>query len=109
MITRNRILFAVGIWTVLLPFLGFPSSFEMFFTIGSGLIVSVLAFLYARDKRMSDTHAHPHENSAGSFAERRPDIQASVPPINPAQSYQSLPSEDRYTDLKSIISRSKNF
>jgi hypothetical protein len=121
MITRNRILFAVGLLTVLLPFLGFPSSFEMFFTIAAGLIVSVFAFMYARDKRMQDgpvysshnhsshTHSHAEGHSTGSFAERRPDVQTPVSATRPTQSHQFQPSEDRYTDLKSIISRSKNF
>lgn len=52
MITRNRILFIIGVWTVLLPFLGFPSQYKTFFIIVSGLAVIFLAFLYARDRRV---------------------------------------------------------
>lgn len=51
MLTKNRILLILGIWIVLIPFLGFPSSYESVFIIGSGLFVVLLAFLHAREKR----------------------------------------------------------
>lgn len=51
MITRHRLLFILGIWIVLIPFLGFPTSYKSFFVIVSGLIVALIAFTSARAKR----------------------------------------------------------
>lgn len=51
MLTKNRILLMLGAWIALIPFLGFPSSYKSFFIIASGLIVVLLSFLHAREKR----------------------------------------------------------
>lgn len=51
MLTKNRILLALGIWIAIIPFLGFPSSYKSFFIIASGVVVALLSFLHAREKR----------------------------------------------------------
>ncbi len=133
MITRNRILFIIGIWNVLLPFLGFPSSFRTFFIIVSGLAVILLAFLYARDKRVAEIHnAGPkREVVTEGYAENRPlrpnfhqenhqdnfsqphqnSTPVSTPTQTPTPASAPTPTrifprnEERFTDLKSIINR----
>lgn len=79
MITRNRILFIIGIWTVFLPFLGFPSSYKTFFIIASGLAVIFLAFLYARDKRLMQIRDESprREVVTEEYAENQPENHAS--------------------------------
>lgn len=51
MITRHRLLFLLGLWIVLIPFLGFPTNYKSFFVIVSGLFVALIAFTSARAKR----------------------------------------------------------
>ena len=94
MITRNRILFGLGLLIVLLPFLGFPSSYESVFSIIFGLAVVFLAFLYARDKRM----AH------GQMDDKTPNPTSGVYVQNkPVSNF-----EDRDTDGESEIKVEKN-
>lgn len=54
MITKNRILLLLGILVTFVPFLGFPSSWENIFQVILGLLVAVMAFLYARDKHVQN-------------------------------------------------------
>lgn len=117
MITRNRILFTLGIWIVLQPFLGFPSSYKSVFIIISGLAVVALAFMYARDKRMNhDVHYHPdqekndlsHEVYTQSYptpgykTETRSDF-SSARYVAESEDQE----EERYTNLGEIRSRAK--
>lgn len=51
MLTKNRILLILGIWITLIPFSGFPRPYNSFLITGSGLLVVILAFLLAREKR----------------------------------------------------------
>ena len=119
MITRNRILFILGIWNVLLPFLGFPGSFRTFFIIVSGLATILLAFLYARDKRVSEIRSGGPKREVVTevYAENRPTNQTSQPVRSPFEQRNSFPrssvsgtsSEERFTDLKSILKQTKTF
>jgi hypothetical protein len=76
MITRNRILFIVGLWNVLLPFLGFPSTIRTILIVLSGLVMVLIAFLFSRDKRLGFGVSH------GSRSDR---------PIEPQNPHGSTP------------------
>ncbi len=93
MITQNRILFLIGLLILLVPFLGFPSRYESFFLSVAGLSVIVLAFMYARNKRLNEIE-EPQKpvKSTEVFVESRP----------------RFASDDElvYTDLSSIRDRS---
>ncbi len=94
MITRNRILFVLGVWVLLIPFLGFPSPYKSFFMIVSGLAIIVLAFLYARDKRMvesTDTAATKREVVTEVYSESYPIF-----------TKPEMTTEERYTNLEEI-------
>lgn len=95
MITRNRILFIVGLWNVLLPFLGFPSYIRTVLIVLSGLAVIVLAFLYARDKRVVPKHTPDN-----SVPVREKEVVSDVFVEN---------NGERFTDLKSILKHTKTF
>jgi hypothetical protein len=102
MITRNRILFILGLWTILVPFLGFPSSYKNFFVISAGVLVVVLAFFYARDKRMNKqaTGVETAPVKTEVFAE-------SFPGYTQAQAQKPQSIESRYTDIEQLRSRSR--
>lgn len=73
MITRNRILFIVGVLTVVTPFLGLPSSYEIFLSIIFGLAVASLALFYARDKRLAESgEAVSESDTVHSFVQNQP-------------------------------------
>lgn len=103
MITRNRILLALGVAIVLLPFSGFPGSYETFFSVVFGLAVVFLAFLYARDKRMIEP----------SGKDPRPELMTEVYVQNqPARSASkseddSDDGEDKFTDIDAIKEHSR--
>lgn len=75
MITRNRILFLLGALITLIPFLGFPSSYEDFFTTVFGLSIILLAFLYAREK-------HNRHTSVQTKREMNNDVYAENGPVS---------------------------
>jgi hypothetical protein len=126
MITRNRILFIVGLWNVLLPFLGFPSSVRTVFIVASGLVAIFLAFMYSRDRHM---HARPVGQPMPRVEPTRPEpafhpepvsrpepvshsestAESFVPPAAPRSLRPEKPLEDRFTDLKSILKHTKTF
>lgn len=62
MITKNRILLLLGILIALVPFLGFPSSYENVFQAVFGIFVAAMAFLYARDKHLEAVSKTVKEN-----------------------------------------------
>ncbi len=105
MITRNRILFALGLWIVLVPFLGFPTPYKSVFMIVSGLAVIVLAFLYARDRRMSEM---PSAKNAAQVSQTKPVVASSTKVFE--ESYpvftKSESARERYMDLEAIRNRS---
>ena len=53
MFTKNRTILILGILTALMPFLGFPYPYEEGLYIVFGLIIAVLSFLIARQKRIN--------------------------------------------------------
>ncbi len=106
MITRNRILCVLGIWIVLIPLSGFPAAYKSFFVILSGLAVVVLAFLYARSKRVGQIHYESIQPEAA--AEVYTQNQPTPPPVyTHANPVQHTGEEDRFTDIRMIRSRSR--
>ncbi len=72
MITKHRILFLIGILIVLIPVLGFPTTYEnVFFTL-AGLAVAFIAFRLAREKRLGSSAAAPSQVPAPTRLGRRP-------------------------------------
>ncbi|HLP43667.1 MAG TPA: hypothetical protein VK145_00095 [Candidatus Nanoarchaeia archaeon] len=97
MITQNRILFAIGMLVVLMPFLGFPSPYESFFTAAAGVAIIILAFMYARNKRLHEIHHEPPKvevTTTEVFVESRPRFASD--------------DEVEVTDLASIRDRSRH-
>lgn len=95
MITKNRLLIIFGIWITILPFLGFPSSFKNFFTILSGAIVTLLAFLIAKNHHPK---MHEHEVVTEVYTQKK-----AMYPEFPTQEE----SNDPYTDLDVIKRQSE--
>lgn len=46
---KERTLFFIGIWVVLLPFLGFPNSIRQWLFVISGLAILYLAYLFRQE------------------------------------------------------------
>lgn len=55
MITKNRILLVLGALIAIMNSIGLPSSYEFFLSIILGLTVVFMAFVYARDRRLTNT------------------------------------------------------
>lgn len=113
MITKNRILFILGLWIVLVPFLGFPTLYKNIFTLTAGIIAVVLAFLYAREKRLSADFAQTQTSSQVSFSEKRNDKKNNAPVDVYSESYPVFTSldedeEDLYVDTRDTRNRSRN-
>ena len=49
--TKQRIIFILGIWVGLLPFLGFPSSWKSIFFAISGLILVYISYILHRESK----------------------------------------------------------
>lgn len=93
MITQNRILFLIGLLILLVPFFGFPSKYESIFLMVAGLSVIILAFIYARNKRLNEIEMPTKPiKSSEVFVESRPRFASD--------------DEEPYTDLASIKDRS---
>jgi len=107
MITRNRILFILGIFIVLQPFLGFPSPYESFSITILGLAVIVLASMYARDKRMNSGY-NSHSDHAVEDLSRDAYTQSYPTSASRVESRENEPEEEeRYTNLGEIRSRAR--
>jgi hypothetical protein len=52
--TKNKALFALSIFLILLPYIGFQKSSEDSLVIISGIILFVLTYLYIKEGRMKD-------------------------------------------------------
>jgi len=50
---KNKIILAVGFFIALLPFLGFPSSWDSFFEFAGGFSIVLLSVMISIDKRLS--------------------------------------------------------
>jgi hypothetical protein len=48
---KERTLFFIGIWTMILPFLGFPNSWRKVLFIISGLGIVYLAYLFRQEHK----------------------------------------------------------
>jgi hypothetical protein len=109
MITRNRILFALGLWIVFVPlFSGFPSSYESFFIVVSGLGVITLAFMYARDRRLN-THYSSHSSHDSKQNDRHEVYAESYPRETRAvgDTQETDDDDDQFTDIEEIRNRSR--
>ena len=84
--TKDLVIIALGIWVAVLPFLGFPNSWDRIFLVITGLSISVLMFLLRRDffayverlrrrKRQTETYVENEVPSEGSAV---PESEASV-------------------------------
>lgn len=119
MITKHRTLFLIGLLITLIPLLGFPSVYETVAIALLGLLVSFIAFLLAREKRLGLTQASSvsvaPSRSRRSRADRihadhmpaerpaatpLPPTSEDVPPITPIQ---AVETEDKTTSLVSDV------
>jgi len=50
---KNKIILAIGFFIALLPFMGFPSSWDSFFEFVGGFSIVLLSVLISVDKRLS--------------------------------------------------------
>lgn len=93
MITQNRVLFLIGLITLLIPLLGFPSVYESFATGAAGVAVIILAFRYARNKRLNEIREVPRvEQKTEVFIESRPRFAS---------------DDEVFTDISSIRERAR--
>ena len=63
---KARILLFLGIWLIILPYLGFPYSWKEILTTLTGFIVLLLSYLFYREYRMlreAETFDNFSENS----------------------------------------------
>jgi membrane protein implicated in regulation of membrane protease activity len=49
--SKNKIVFVIGVVSMMMPFLGFPSSWEDFFSFAIGLVLVALSFSVAVRRR----------------------------------------------------------
>jgi hypothetical protein len=49
--TKQRTIFILGIWTAILPFLGFPNSWKKILFLLSGGLIAYLAYQLYREKK----------------------------------------------------------
>lgn len=49
--TKERILFLIGIWVMLLPHLGFPNSFRKFLFFVTGIFIIYISYHFRKIKR----------------------------------------------------------
>jgi hypothetical protein len=50
---KSKIILVIGVFVALLPFLGFPQSWESFFEAASGISIVLLSVLISIDRRLS--------------------------------------------------------
>jgi len=48
---KQRTIFILGLWTAILPFLGFPNSWKKVLFLITGLFIAYLAYLLYREKK----------------------------------------------------------
>ena len=51
---KNWIFVGIGLWLIVLPFLGFPGAWKTFFVMVSGFLVGVASFLEVIQRREKD-------------------------------------------------------
>ncbi len=67
--TKQRLLFFIGIWVAVLPFLGFPSSIRKIFFLMTGLGIILLSyFMYIQIKAITEMD----EQGGGIFVKEDP-------------------------------------
>lgn len=93
MITKNRLLIIFGILIIILPFTGFPSAYENFFTITFGAIITLLAFLIAKNHQSNHSKMHDREVVTEVYTQKK-----AMYPEFPTQEE----SNDPYTDIEAI-------
>ena len=54
---KNWIFVGIGLWLIVLPFLGFPGAWKTFFMVVSGLLVGVISFLEIIQRREKDNRS----------------------------------------------------
>jgi hypothetical protein len=67
---KERALFIIGLWIILLPFSGFPSMWRTLFFVVTGLVVLYIAYLfYTQAKKnipQSENHSKTFIDNIGS-------------------------------------------
>jgi|APSaa5957512535_1039671.scaffolds.fasta_scaffold165750_2 hypothetical protein len=102
--TKQRILFLIGIWVAVLPFLGFPSIIRNVFFLVTGLGIILLSyFMYIQTKAISEMD----EKGGGIFAKEEDledeSIEDSEVDVSlEAQEYQKIVEESLEEETQSI-------
>jgi hypothetical protein len=69
--TKQRLLFLIGIWVAVLPFLGFPQSIRSVFFLVTGLGIILLSyFMYIQIKAINEMD----EKGGGIFAQEEKEV-----------------------------------
>lgn len=88
---KSRIILAIGFFIALLPFLGFPHTWESFFEIVGGLGIVGLSLAISIDKRLSmKAKAERRLASRRQRLRREADMQE-VADVVPEQSHEETP------------------
>ena len=72
--SKQQVLMIVGVWVAVLPFLGFPTSWDTFFAVVSGIVVVGLAYSLRQKTR-------PLAGSDVPYVEHRSEIRNETKPI----------------------------
>ncbi len=99
MFSKNRLILILGIFTALMPFLGFPAIWKNFFYFVFGISISTLSFLIARHKRISRRPYTKKDRS--NFSSKKEIVQSDY--VEPVQETfvveEPLVVEDTVSDL----------
>ncbi len=68
---KERTLFIIGIWVIVLPFLGFPEAWRHILFVMTGLALAYLSYLYYKEAKMrqsknSNTESKTFVDNIGS-------------------------------------------
>lgn len=66
--TNQRVIFILGLWTAILPYLGFPNNWKKVFFLVTGSTIAYLAYLLYREKKNA---VAVKEKKANSYTDNR--------------------------------------
>lgn len=67
--SKERVLIALGVFTAVLPFLGFPRAWKTILFLLTGVCVATLAYLLRKELLQNNEWVSAHKKSATTFVE----------------------------------------
>ena len=75
--SKAKIILGLGLWTAIMPFLGFPGTWKDFFLLATGLVITLLAFFIRREEEMSLQASEKGEKVTHSYVENKETMNSS--------------------------------